>query len=75
MLEADRPLDPPPARRGRRPRLDQPRVEEDASEAPAAFEADRLPPALGVAANDAEPAEPKPRRRRPRATEAPTAAE
>ncbi|WP_375391953.1 DUF4167 domain-containing protein [uncultured Sphingomonas sp.] len=70
VLEADRPLDPPPARRTRRPRAD-----EDAGEAPAAFEADRLPPALGVAANDAGPAEPKPRRRRPRAAEAPTAAE
>lgn len=70
VLEADRPLDPPPARRPRRPRAD-----EEAGEAPAAFEADRLPPALGVAANDSEPAEPKPRRRRPRAAEAPTAAE
>jgi hypothetical protein len=68
---------PPASRRRGRPRKDteQPAAQPAASQ-PAAIEADRLPPALGAPANDADaPAEePKPRRRRTRSTvEAPAA--
>ena len=76
VLEADRPLDAPQPRRRGRPRRDE--SGDGAGEgAPAAFEADRLPPSLTLAANDAAPAEPKPRRRRARPAEedTPTAAE
>lgn len=76
VLEADRPLDPPaPRRRGRPPRAAEPSNDAGSFES-AGFEADRLPPALTVAANDEAPAEPKPRRRRVRpAEDTPTAAE
>ena len=68
-----------PRRRGR-PRREP--VAETAAQPEAngnGFEADRLPPSLGIsaAANDADGEAPKPRRRRaaPRATDVPTAAE
>lgn len=64
--EPDLPLpepDAPQQRRRGRPR----KVEATQADAPAAFDADRLPPALGVPANDPdETGEPKPRRRRAR---------
>ena len=73
VLESDRPLDPPARRRGR-PRRDDGADGGDAHAA--AFEADRLPPSLTVAANDEGAAEPKPRRRLRRpAEDTPTAAE
>jgi hypothetical protein len=71
IIEADRSLDPPPARRRGRPRRDEAEV---AVTAPA-FEG--LPPALTQAAADEEPGEAAPRRRRTRrpVEETPTAAE
>ena len=75
VLNADRPLDAPPARRRGRPRREDAAVVEEAN----GFEADRLPPPISlppaIAANDEEPVA-KPRRRRARpADETPTAAE
>ena len=76
VLEADRPLETPaPRRRGRPRREAEPVVAEVHAEANG-FEADRLPPALTIAANDEAPVEAKPRRRRARPVEdTPTAAE
>ncbi len=73
VIEADRPLDPPVRRRGRPPR-DLARETANVAE-PSGFEADRLPPALTVPANDE--GEPAPRRRRARrpVDDTPTAAE
>lgn len=80
VLEADRPLDAPAPRRRGRPRRDaQPGAGEPAANGAGeadGFEADRLPPALNVAANDETPADAKPRRRRARqAEDTPSAAE
>ena len=77
VLEADRPLDAPPRRRGR-PRRDAEPAGDTGSGG--GFEADRLPPSIAsgmtVAANDEAPTEAKPRRRRARpAEDTPTAAE
>ena len=79
VLEADRPLDPPAARRRGRPRREDSETVADVEATSSGLEADRLPPALtpalAVAAN--EEAEPAPRRRRVRrpVDETPTAAE
>ncbi|HEU0044188.1 DUF4167 domain-containing protein [Sphingomonas sp.] len=76
VLEADRPLDPPaPRRRGRPPRQVEPAAEAAGFDH-VGLEADRLPPSLTMAANDAAPVEAKPRRRRVRpAEDTPNAAE
>lgn len=78
VLNADRPLEAPVARRRGRPRREEASVPVLVADADA-LEADRLPPSLAasltLAANDEEPAA-KPRRRRARPVdEAPTAAE
>ena len=75
VLNADRPLDAPPARRRGRPRREDVAAVDESN----GFEADRLPPPISlppaIAANDEEPVA-KPRRRRVRSTdETPTAAE
>jgi hypothetical protein len=83
VLQADRPLETPGARRRGRPRRDAEPADQGGNAAQESgagqvngFEADRLPPSLTLAANDEAPAEPKPRRRRVRpAEDTPTAAE
>ena len=80
VLEADRPLDAPAARRRGRPRRDAEPTSASESDRVDGSIFDTLPPALTVAANDTvgdgAPAEAKPRRRRARpAEDTPTAAE
>ncbi|WP_375429592.1 DUF4167 domain-containing protein [uncultured Sphingomonas sp.] len=66
---------PQPRRRGR-PRKEpiaETRSSEDVGSEPTGFDADRLPPALGISASDGADGEVKPRRRRARGVEAPAA--
>lgn len=74
VIAADRPLDPPGRRRGRPPR-DVARDDAGDVAEPSGFEADRLPPALTVPANDEGEALPRRRRARRPVDDTPTAAE